>query len=313
MKPKKMFFPFAPGIPYNVIHPYYVKPEMNFNLLLRLLNENNVVVISNGGFLEAYLSCITAEMLYKNCASSKKYWSGDSRFNDLIQANGILLPSINKFPANITATHPVPLFLDRNNNCYMNIQYRYLKINPIKMSIITTKKPKESVIEQIVKNSLFPWDISYLPEMRKMPISQYQYKKNNITIIPQTELSIHKNETMKWTTTQIRAFCSLAQKNGFNITILNSKDQNPYYGCGQILKFNIQNLFKSITNSHTVLSSEIDFLILSSIISKSRIISNEIEDQLCIRGCRDFLSKSVEIIYDVVNDPVYIWETYFKD
>lgn len=307
-----MFFQFAPGIPYSVQYPKFVIPKMDYGLLVSLLADKKVTVICLGGFIETYLSLIAAEAISRNCHNVDLYWSG-THAPELVEYQGLMERSAHTFERAISEQYPVPIFFDKRDNRYFDPFYQYWKFNPVIPGALSrTRRPKPP-LEQIALNILFPWDVGYLPTMRKMPKSSFMHQKQNITIIPNTSLSKHQQTTLPWSNANIRAFSKLVMREGYNVTILNSQKDNPFYDCGQILQFNMHNLFNSIQRSVITLAYEIDYLMLACIISNSRTLSNPVAGRYNLKHIPAFLNKHNAVEYDnMMENPIYIFERYFK-
>src|SRR5260221_420987 len=88
MKYNTQYFPFSPGIPWktknNIIIPQIDSPTFN-----KVIEGRDINIVSFGGLIETFLSLSILEQVHFLYPSKNFYYSGNDKFNDLININGL--------------------------------------------------------------------------------------------------------------------------------------------------------------------------------------------------------------------------------
>lgn len=293
-KPK--YFPFSAGIPWKIDRGKYIIPEIDSVTWEKVTEGRDIIVTAFGGLFESFFSLSIIEALNSFDASRKLYWLGNPSYEFFVRAQGLSSVSNINLTPEILKSYPVPLFFDQDNNAYMNVLNNYL----IRTSY-WGKYPQQvdsPVVQQIFNNALVPWQ-DYIPRMRKIgsefyneleKVNHITYKSKIVTIIHNT----NNDDTLNWNVHNIKEFAQLAMVNGLKVVLFT---HNPliFHGTKMIVhKYDIRKIAQVLQKSWMVLSTDVHWLLISLMISDSKIISKH------INGPYD-LFKNAEIL-NVQND-----------
>lgn len=274
------YFPFSPGIGWKIRNGKYVVPEINLDVWNKISSGKDIMVVSYGGFIESYISLCYLEILNYIIPNNTLYWCGDSRFDSLIRLNG--LARMGSFPKELLWRYPVPIFMDADKNVYFNCLNNVSKVQPYYGG--SGYKDKSPLIKQLLRNSTLPWDKQYLPKMRRSTfpskeflqwskLVKFDLNKPFICIFQDLGWSQHKCTSFKWSETQIKSLSSMLKQKGIS-TIVFTKVSGKFYGssvyCMQPL---MESILGVIPRAKAVLAEEIDFLLLSAMISNTKVIT----------------------------------------
>lgn len=295
------FFPFSPGIPWKMERGKYVIPEIGFDIWHKVLNGKNIVVTAFGGLIESFFSLCAAEAISSFESSQKISWLGHSEYASMLRLQGLCKFSPIKLTPEVLKKYPVPLFIDNSGNAYLNMLHNYL----IRTSY-WGQYPEEvtsPVFEQISRNIMIPWQ-GYIPKLRNLGTELFDElystgKIRSTSKIVSIILNDVQNDILKWNVQNIKEFAQLASHKGWKVVVF-TKNMRQLYGSNIILvEYNYNNIFQILTRSWVILSNDIDWLLISMLVSDAKIISCNIDNQYN-------LFKNAEFI-DVHNDIVTSW------
>ena len=86
---KIIYFPFAPGVPWQLKNNRYIIPTMVGTVWERIISDKNLTMIGFGGLFESYFALSILEFLNISNPSASLYWIGDKRFNYMVHRNGL--------------------------------------------------------------------------------------------------------------------------------------------------------------------------------------------------------------------------------
>src|SRR5690606_19746930 len=179
--------------------------------------------------------------------------------------------------------YPAPIFMDKQNNAYFNVLNNYLETKSYR-----SKWPyynKDICLKQLYKNCMLEWNCN-IPKLRNINNENYkQWKKKNnfydnkkyILIFPDEFKSFHDEDWLGWDDRQLRELAEMVRHLGITVVSCAKKRIDPYYRAGEIVRapLDLDIITNLILNSFGVLSKDIDFLIMSMMISDSTIIMSK--------------------------------------
>lgn len=305
-------FPFAPGIPWKIKNSCYALPEINANVWNSILKDKDFTILCYGGLIESYLSLSIARALLQNGLCNKVSWAGRDVMYPLVKASGNVI--LSDFP-DLSENYPTPIFLDKNNNAYINCLNNYLqykkywgKPGPIR---------KDPIAHQIFEKCTLPWNSKYIAQIdinNEYYIKWYTLNKfydNNkfIIIIDSNKYSDNDLDYLQWQPKQIRELIGLMQCQTILVT-----DQIQYYNSLPKVKIvnpsNLELILHLIKNCHILLSRSVDWLILGMCISDANIFSRDTENK-----CFDLHSNAEylgvdNVIYSSIDlSPMEVFQT----
>jgi len=290
------YFPFAPGIPWEIKYGKYISPKVSGSIIRSLLSDKDIVVVAYGGLLESFFSLSILETMNYMLPGNNLFWCGNSEFYPLVKYNG-LAKTTSIMDQKTLRCFPTPIFFDKNNRAYFNCLVNYMEYRAY------YDEPgffdKRSVITQIVEKSTVPWDNRFIPNLRYLEKNIKAFLKKGrapyILIFPdRTGTSQHDIECLNWNTRQIRSFVTMLQPEFKPVLVV--KDPSLYYNINaEIIPFTLENVFSLITKSYAVLSKDIDILLLSLALSKAKIISLPTEKAYSFGKSVSFLMNNNDI------------------
>lgn len=299
------YFPFCPGIPWQLNSSRVVQPTLNSEIWSKAVNDKNPIITCFGGLFETFFALSYAEALNKLIPTKKLIFNGNSTFNKLISLNG-LATSGNLISKSEIEQYPLPLFFDQENNVYFNCLFNYLKIyNNIN---VYAYKNLKALSKQIFINSCLPWNINYIPKLRnlieppefaKWKLSKkFNIDKPFVLIFPdKTGLSEHPQSALKWSINDIKSFISMTYGSGMESVIV-TKNIGRYTGINSlVIEPNLEHIFYLIEKCGVILAEEIDFLLISLMISKNAtVVSRKNKYQYSIKSNKKFYKTDIKII-----------------
>lgn len=293
------FFPFSPGIPWFVSNNCII-PKIDYEIWHRVLDNKNIFITAFGGLIESFCSLCVAEAIAAIDTKHKIYWLGNSEFSYFSNVQGLCSPTNIKLTKEKVSKYPVPLFFDKNNNAYFNVLYNYL----IQYSW-NGKNPKElniPIIEQIYRNSMIPWN-NYTPKLRKLNSEFYdeliktgkiKQRSKIITII----LNKANENVLGWNLNNIKEFAQLAYNKRIKVIVF-TKNVNLFYGTNILaLEYDFRKILQVLLNSWIVLSTDIDWLLITLLISKAKIISKPLSGPYDLLKNAEFIGSESDIFTD---------------
>jgi len=283
IKYKSKFFPFSAGIPWKIERGKYIIPEIDGQIWNDVLKDKHIIITAFGGILESFISLCAAEAIKHTVNNNKLSWIGNFEYYDFVKFQGLCTLSNIKITEENLKNYPVPIFFDKNDNAYFNILNNYLIRNsywgkyPEKINL--------PIFEQIYKNVLIPWN-NYTPNLRYLGTefidNLYKTGKfnSNKTKIISIILNDCDNNMLDWNIHNIKEFAQLVSNKGFKV-VLFTKYIYSFYGSNiNIYKYDFKNIMQTVIKSWMVLSNDINWLIISMMISKSKLISRKINGPL---------------------------------
>ena len=299
-KYKPKFFPFSAGIPWKIERGKYIIPEIDLETWHKVTDGKDIIITAFGGLFESLFSLCAAEAIASFAGSHNLFWLGNPEFSCLANFQGLC-----KF-CNITLTpemlkqYPVPLFFDQDHRVYFNVLNNYL----IRTSY-WGKYPEAidvPVTEQIFRNVMIPWR-DYLPILRNLGtdffdgevnIGRFNTKTRIVLII----LNQTKNDILDWSIQNIKEFSQLASHKGLK-TVVFSHNPNAFHGSSILAyKYDIRKILQVLENSWMVLSNDIDWLLISLMASKAKMISKHIQGSFDLFKNAEILGVGNDIFTD---------------
>lgn len=303
------YFPFSPGIGWQIKHGKYLVPGINLDVWKKIIVGKDLFVIAYGGLLESYFALSYLEMLNYISPINKIYWCGESKFEDLVNLNG-LAKIESSFPKDLLNEYPVPIFLDRDNALYFHCLNNYQVVKPyyggkgyIDNSPIT---------KQLWRNSNLSWDTQYLPKFRKLKFPNtsfinwsktvnFNIKTPYICLFQNLNYSQHKISTLNWQDPQIKFLADMLKYQGI-ATVLFTLSANKFYGssiyCPAVT---LENIIALLSSTKGVLAEEVDFLFLAMMMGIEKIIMKPIKKKLNLKSNNKFLNLHKDNIF-VINE-----------
>jgi hypothetical protein len=313
MKPKKKyrsrFFPFSPGIPWKLSNGKYIIPEIDFETWHKVLDGREIIIAAFGGLLESFFSLSAAEALVSFDSSHKIYWLGNPEYSFFVRAQGLCKISPVKLTPEILKQYPVPLFLDNGGNAYLNILNNYL----VRKSY-WGKYPdvvKAPVLEQMSGNIMIPWR-NYVPKLRGLGTEFFDELHNTGRVRQTTKvisivLSNTNKDILRWNLQNIKEFSQLASHKGWKVIVFTHKT-SAFYGTNILaIEYSLRNILQTIKKSWMVLSNDINWLLISLIISDAKLISRHLDNQYSLFKNAEFLGVNNDIFTDRHVSPIDVF------
>jgi hypothetical protein len=291
------YFPFSPGIPWNTVSGKYIIPQVDYYIWHQVLENRDIVVAAYGGPLESFFSLSFNEALVSIEPRRRISWLGNKDYRPFVRAQGLsTVCSVDLTPEKL-AKYPVPLFLDAEGRAYLNCLNNYV----ISRSY-WGKYPKtntDPVLKQIYDNALIPWR-DYKPKLRRLERQSKNFErwarlehihsaKRLILIFPERWHSLHDVDCLGWTAKNVREFTAMASSFGLPVVVC-TRRPGLYHGSRlHIAPNNMNAILNLLTRAWAVLSSEIDWLLMTMMISKANIIARPTEQHLDLYANADFL------------------------
>ncbi len=286
------YFPFLPGIPLQVNGN--IKRELDADSWNRLLENRNPIITCFGGLWESYLSLSYVEALNRFYPSKQLYINTDQKFNKLIELNNIAKP-IQLISSDLIKNYPVPLFFNDGNDTFFNCLYNYL----YSIDIAKKSKPHKNygpIAKQLFRNSFLPWDINFIPKLRKLqePIEFIKWKESK-------RFNIDKP--------QIKSFVSMCAGSGINSVII-TKNIGRYTGINSlVIEPKIEQILYLIEKCSYILSEEVDFLLLALTHSKNATVIGRLnKKQYSLKSNQKFLQTNKKIVEMKIVQPIEVYK-----
>lgn len=299
IKYKPKFFPFSPGIPWKVQSGKYIIPEIDFETWHKVLDGKNIIITVFGGLIESFFSLCAAEAI-SHLGQYNIYWLGNNNYNSFIKFQGLCKLSNINLTKDHLHNYPVPLFFDNDNNAYINILNNYLI-----RKAYWNKYPEvvdRPIFQQMSDNILLPWN-NNIPNLRNLG-SNFFDDLYNIGRIKKTSkiISIILNDTnnnvLGWSVQNVKGFSQLASHKGWKVIVF-SKNINMFHGSNILaFEYSINNILQIIRKSWVVLSNDINWLLVSLLISDAKIISNNVYNQYNLFKNAEFIGAQNDIFTD---------------
>jgi hypothetical protein len=298
-------FPFCPEVPWKIYSKGIVSPKLSNVALNKLIANKDVVVATNGGFIESLTSLSFFEMVNFYYPTKKMYWSGNPNFNYLSWVNGLSNISNVHLSLELLEDYPTSIFLDKDNHLFFNCLNNYLTIKSYDKTY--QLKNKSALLSQILKNLTQPWDENFIPKFRNLikPIEVTKWEKlcrfypnqPYVCLFPDwnSGFSIHSKKRLNWTPKEVKALFSLLRSAGINL-ILFTNNHGRYPGCLFTLPLKLDFFLPFLINAKAVLAEETDFLLAALLLSNAGVAAIKRKSGLNLQSNVKFLKKQ-NVIY----------------
>jgi len=290
------YFPFAPGIPYQIKNGRYVLPRMDSDYWFKATKAEEIVVSAYGGFFESLFSLSIFELLNKLLPGKKLYWSGNKVFNQLVYLNG--LGTVRTFiEPDKLIKYPVPIFFDRDGRSYFNCLNNYINVNTYSGEY--KYKDNKPLVQQLFRNAMVDWSLQYLPELRNLKeptelkdwstAHHFKSSKPFILFVDSDEKSQHRTFCLDWCPQEVRSFSAMLRPTSLSFVVLTQYPQR-YHGLNAYFPpFKLDTIMYLLSKAYSVLSINIDYLLCSMLISNASIISNDKKDEFNLEKNKKYL------------------------
>ena len=296
------FFPFSAGIPWTLKRGKYINPYMDSQTWHDVLDGKNIIVTAFGGILESFFSLSVAEGIKSFDPDHELFWLGNQEFHPFVRAQGLCKVSNIDLTQERLQDYPVPVFFDLDNNAYFNVLNNYL-IQKAYWGLypepVTTP-----ALEQIFSNAMIPWQ-GYFPQLRQLGSEMYddlckqgriKPKSRIITIVLDDE---SKSDVLDWSVQNIKEFYQLALTKGFKVVVF-TNNVNSFYGTKIIPQvYNLRNILQVLKNSWLVMSNDVEWLLVSMMVSDAKIISKNVDGPFDLFKNSEFIQVQNDIFTDI--------------
>lgn len=307
------YFPFSPGIPWKMWGAY-IWPELDKAIWDRVLKDKEFVIVANGGLFESFFSLSLLEALNATDPTRQLYWTGNPKYSSLAYMNGLSKPSPVEVDAPLAERYPTPIFLDKYDLAYFNCLNNYIKLRPYYQR--GRRSNMWPVTRQIFVNSLLEWDFKYIPQLRKMLVSneleewrkrsRFYDNKPFVLIFPDaSDFTMHSDECLNWGPTEVKALSSMLHQVGYSLVIC-TNNPRPYYDSYAFhVPLELDFILFLLPKARAILSKDIDFLLMGLLLSSAKIIANPSRKR-CFRfdKNRDFLGTTNDIVTKKILTPL---------
>ena len=264
----KKIFPFAPKILWTLNSGKYVKPRLPKVVIDRSVKNKTIVVSAFGNIFESFFSMSLLE-LFSRTYNNDFLWAGRKEFIPLLKSNG-LANYFEGLKEDHLKKFTTPIFMDRDDRVYFNSLYNYRDVKTYYGS--KGYHCKQPVCKQIFQNSCFPWR-DCVPELRgSFQSPPVDLSKKFVLIIPdQTIFSNNSISCLEFNLTQIVSLSQLLIQKGINTLIIANDPRKYYNGFVSVLPATIDNLFSLIPKSIALFSKQIDYHLISMLVSKAKL------------------------------------------
>ena len=300
------FFPFAPKVPWKLNYGLYVVPEINYETWQTIISPAETISVvtdhTSCGLIEAYFSLSYLEFINKANLGKKLLWAGNDKFNKLLWMNGLAKPSDKSFTKELLKKYPTPIFLDKKHNIYFNFLNNYIDVyNYCGNFAYVDNKP---LLRQMWRNLAIAgvMDDMFIPQLRSFRISagvEKWVKENNfyinkpyVCIFPDLNsgFSVHGGRMLNWNVQQVRAFSAMLRQAGYSTIIFTNNVR--FFTGENVAPMDLDFILYFLLKSKAVLSEEVDFLLLSMMLSNAKVIALKKKDHTDILQNAQFLNRS---------------------
>jgi hypothetical protein len=300
------YFPFSPGIPWQIKSGKYIIPQIDYFLWNNILEGKNIVVSAYGGYLESFFSLSFIEGLISIDPMRKILWLGNKHHHDLVRMQGMASPCHIDLDDYGLRQYPVPLFFDADGLAYINCLNNYIHTKsywgqyPI--------KNKEPVLQQIFANALIPWR-GYAPKLRKltelsskfsdwMRMEHLKGGARFVLLLPESFGSMHNVDCLNWNDQNVREFAAIMRRFGVRVVLCTNRP-GLFHGSNVCVApsdpITILNL---LIRAWMVLSRDVDWHIITMLESDAHIVSKHTDNELNLFSNAEFIGAENVISTD---------------
>ncbi|HLG27609.1 MAG TPA: hypothetical protein VI423_07475 [Paenisporosarcina sp.] len=279
----------------------------------RALHGKEIVVVAYGGFIESFVSLCFLEIVNYLSPGKKLFWLGNNRFASLVEVNGLAQICESDVSKETFANYPVPLFMDRDNHAFFNCLNNYLQVKTWYGA--NGYKDKRPLFQQILRNTMIPWEMHYLPQLRNpkcsdelsqwAQLNHFHFNQPYVCVFPDRGLSDHqKTSALGWNESQLKAFAAMLRRVGISMIVFTSQSQK-YYGVPiNCLPVRIDFILNLLPAAAAVLSEEVDLLLVAAVISSAKLISKPLKNEFNLNNNVRFLRHETVIYTDKTLTPL---------
>ncbi len=316
MKVSTKFFPWSPGIPWQVKNGKYVVPQLPSALFHSVLKDKNIVVCSFGGFMEAFYSMSILEILNHEMPGAKILWCGDKAYHHFIKYNTIA-KLYDKVTLSDVERFPTPIFFDKNNHAFINSLYNYLDVKTYYLT--HGYKDNKAAISQIVDNATIPWDDRFLPKLRNLEKPKdldlfLQMERINLNapfvlVLPDpTGCSQHEESGIDWDIHEVKSFAAMMHQSSIPVVVLSENSTTWTYSKAKTIPYRPEFALYLMIRAKFILSKDIDFLIVSNTVSEAIVLTDKVDGPLSPEKNNKFLGDKNVIYMKEGLSPVDAWK-----
>lgn len=314
------FFPFSPGIPWEVRQGVVLK-KIPLNYLYTILDKKDIIISCHGGLIESYCSLLYLEAVRKNISNCNLLWNGSKDYHGLIEANG-LANVFNGLKPKALDNYPTPIVFDKKGSVIFNCLFNYRKEYNIQGKLVKVRK--DSLVKQIFAGCFYPWSKKYIPEFRNlkfldrlndwMKAYKFNFDSKFVVIIPdRTGYSKYPNVCLSWNANQIKSLASLLKPK--NITTIVFSDNVSKYLDKNILVLpcKLEYMIYFISKSKAVLSREVDFLLIALINSSALVASVIQKNEFRLNFAHNFTKTNAKYYTRRTISPIDVYNQILLD
>jgi len=277
------YFPFSPGVPWQIKNGKYVIPELPVSCFVDILQGRDAVVSGFGGLAESFYSLSILEAINRETPGSKLFWCGDEVYHYLIELNGLAKP-FDQITQSDLDRFPTPIFFDQNDRAYFNYLNNYLDTKTYYLE--KGYRDRRPAIQQIVEKSTLKWDERYLPKLRnfKRPddidhyLKMFRIHVNGpfVLLFPDGDIySQHSVDCLGWDIHQIRSAAAILQQRNIPLVLMTNNINRYAYSQAKVLPLRLDWAIYLMKKASAILSKNIDFLLVAYAMSDAKLVSIE--------------------------------------
>lgn len=283
MSKKTLFFPFSPGVPWQIKNGKYVIPELPVSCFSDILESRDAIVSGFGGLAESFYSLAILETINRIAPGSKLFWCGDEKYHHLVELNG-LAKTFDKVSQSDLDRFPTPIFFDQNDRAYFNYLNNYLDVKTYYLE--HGYRDRRPAIQQIVEKATLKWDERHIPQLRnlKKPVELDHYLKMYrlhlngpfVLLFPDGDIySQHDVDCLGWDIHKIRSVAAILQQSNIPLVLMTNNINKYAYSQAKVLPLRLDFAIYLMKKASVILSKNIDFLFVAYAISGAKLVSIE--------------------------------------
>lgn len=311
------YFPFSPGISWQIKNGRYIQPEVSGAVLRSLLKDKDIVVAAFGGLIESFFSLSILETINYMMPGHNLFWSGFAGYHPMMEQNGLAKP-FDKIDAFTLERFPTPVFFDKENRAYFNCLNNYIDVRPYYLAGHPGAgyKDRRPILQQIAEKSTASWDIRFIPQLRHTESHQkaFSVKRGapHVLIFPERSgLSMHDESGLDWSIAQIHSFSTMLKPEFKPIVVV--QDSGRYFNANaEVVPFTIENILQLLPGAYAVLSKDVDILLMTLALSSAKVLSTSLTGPLALEKNAKFLIKNNDIYTVRSLTPERAWQHITK-
>lgn len=310
------FFPFSPGIPWNLKKGRYVVPEVPYQLLNSKLRDKNITTLSFGGLFESFYSLCVFEMLNNKMPGHNLFWSGNNEFQTLIHRQGLARISTDNLSEEDVDRFPVPLFFDKGSGAYFNFLNNYRNVYTYNRRL--SYQDKKAATGQMLSNLLVDWDTRFFPrlrnhhtcppELRAMLLTRsININKPFVLIIPgKSKYSNIDFDCLGWGVAQFKSIVGMLSHSQITPIVVSERGHIHLPNAKQI-PLSLDFIIFLLMRAHAVISTSVDFPLISLGMPECKLISKKNNAEFSLQKNAKFLNSTNKILFNEEINPIDVW------